>query len=184
MAAILPVIFAACTAPPPPNPSVPGQLTRQLALQRLAAVVVTDRASLPDHAGAAWPHGRHLFAKRCMALHPDRLRPVEPPPGLELRPAGPGDLDAYACVDAIAFDEDDVGPTVQWTRPMLGADDFRLALALLDDDPVGVAYAVRASGGGGRAVGVSGRSRNRAYRAGSSMASPRVEWNRSGSRTR
>lgn len=52
MAAILPVIFAACTAPPPPNPSVPGQLTRQLALQRLAAVVVTDRASLPDHAGA------------------------------------------------------------------------------------------------------------------------------------
>ena len=107
-------------------------------------------------AGAAWPHGRHLFAKRCMALRPNRFRPVEPPPGLELRPAGPGDLDAYACVDAIAFDEDDVGPTVQWTRPMLGADDFRLALAILDDDPVGVAYAVRTSSGGGSAVGVSG----------------------------
>jgi GNAT superfamily N-acetyltransferase len=107
-------------------------------------------------AGLPWPYGRHLFAKRCMGLRPDRFRPAEPLAGLEVRPLSAGEVETYAEVDAAAFGEDEVGPTLAWTRPMLGADGFRLALARLDGEPVGVGYGVRSSGTGGESVGVFG----------------------------
>jgi GNAT superfamily N-acetyltransferase len=107
-------------------------------------------------AGLPWPYGRHLFAKRCMGVRPDGFRPVEPPPGLEIRPPSAAEVATYAQVDAAAFGEEDVGPTLSWTRPMLGADGFRLALALLHREPVGVGYGVRSSGTGGESIGVFG----------------------------
>jgi GNAT superfamily N-acetyltransferase len=108
-------------------------------------------------AGQVWEHGRHLFAKRCMGVElPHGFRPAQVPPGVTVRQASPDDLQIYAAVDAAAFDEDDVGPTLAWTRPMLGVDGFRLALADLGGEPVGVAYAVRTSDSGGQSVGVFG----------------------------
>lgn len=86
--------------------------------------------------GLQWPHGRHLFAKRCMGLRPEGFRPVELPSGVDILRAGPDDLDDFARIDAIAFEEE-VGPTTEWTRPMLGADSFLPALALLHGEPVG-----------------------------------------------
>jgi len=131
-------------------------------------------------AGRDWPHGRHLFAKRCMGVQlPTGFRPGEIPAGVVVRPPEPDELETYATLDAAAFEEDDAGPTLAWTRPMLGADGFRLALAELDGEPVGVAYAVRTSDPGGERIGVFGvgvlpHARRRGI--GTALTTDLVEW--------
>jgi len=105
--------------------------------------------------GVRWPHGRLLFVQRCMAVPPSGLRPVTGDATLELAPASADELEVFAAVDAAAF-EDEVGPTREWVRPMLGADGFLPVLARVDGEVVGVAYGVRTSGDGGESVGVFG----------------------------
>lgn len=107
-------------------------------------------------AGARWPYGRLLFAKRNMGVLADDVRLPTDPAGLEVAAVGPGDLEDFVRVDAAAFDEDDVGPTRAWTRPLVDAPGFRLLLARLDGEPVGVVCGVRSSGRGGESVGVFG----------------------------
>lgn len=105
--------------------------------------------------GMAWPYGRKLLTKRAMALATaDLLEPAEPA-GVLVRPAGPADLDDYARVDAAAFDEE-LGPTTDYARPMLGADGFRPVIATAGGAPVGVGYGGLSTGAGGHSVGIFG----------------------------
>jgi GNAT superfamily N-acetyltransferase len=105
--------------------------------------------------GMAWPYGRKLLTKRAMALDTaDLLEPAEPA-GVLVRPAGPADLDDYARVDASAFDEE-LGPTTDYARPMLGAEGFRPVIATAEGEPVGVGYGGLSTGAGGRSVGIFG----------------------------
>jgi ribosomal protein S18 acetylase RimI-like enzyme len=105
--------------------------------------------------GRAWPYGRKLLTKRAMALATADLREPALPPGVLVRPAGPADLEAYARVDATAFDED-LGPTAAYARPMLDAPGFRPVLATAGSEPVGVGYGVVSTGAGGHSVGIFG----------------------------
>jgi S1-C subfamily serine protease len=56
MAMALPAAILACAPPAPtrsiPRSATPGQAARQMALQRVAAVVISDRASLPNRNGS------------------------------------------------------------------------------------------------------------------------------------
>lgn len=106
--------------------------------------------------GAPWPYGRHLFAKRCMALLLDGTALPDDPPGVRIRPARPEDLATYAAIDATVFGADDPAATESFLRPMVGADGFHLVLAEVDGEPAGVGYGVRSSGAGGESVGVHG----------------------------
>jgi ribosomal protein S18 acetylase RimI-like enzyme len=107
-------------------------------------------------AEAPWPHGRHLFRKRCMALLQERGGRALQVPGLTVRRAEPDDLEVFAAVDAEAFGEDDPGPTRDWTGPHIGADGFLSVLAELEGEAVGVATGVLADGRAGTTVGVFG----------------------------
>ena len=102
-----------------------------------------------------WPYGRKLLTKRAMALATADLREPADPAGVLVRPADPADLDDYARVDAAAFDEE-LGPTTDYARPMLGATGFRPILATADGAAVGVGYGVLSTGAGGRSVGIFG----------------------------
>ena len=70
--------------------------------------------------GSAWPYGRRVLTKRAMAVSLDEAPTVtDPAPGPDdvlIVVAGPGDLDAFARVDAAAFD-DAAGPTADYARP-------------------------------------------------------------------
>jgi predicted GNAT family acetyltransferase len=131
-------------------------------------------------AGRSWPYGRHLFAKRCMAVElPVGVPPAGTPPGVTIRQATPGDLETYATIDAAAFEADEVGPTRDWVRPMLSAERFRLALASLDGEPVAVAYGARTSGAAGETLGVFGvavRPSARRRGIGAALTSHLVDW--------
>jgi GNAT superfamily N-acetyltransferase len=107
--------------------------------------------------GFPWPYGRRLLTKRVMAVELDNLvtEPGRAPAGVRIAPAGPHDLDTFARVDAAAFD-DEVGPTADFARPMLGAAGFRCLLARDGTEPVGVAYGVLSDGDGGPSVGIFG----------------------------
>jgi ribosomal protein S18 acetylase RimI-like enzyme len=105
--------------------------------------------------GMRWPYGRKLLTKRAMALAPTELVEPAEPAGVLVRPAGPDDLDDYARVDAAAFDEE-LGPTTDYARPMLGADGFRPVLATVEGVPAGVGYGVLSAGAGGPSVGIFG----------------------------
>jgi ribosomal protein S18 acetylase RimI-like enzyme len=104
-------------------------------------------------AGAPWPHGRRLFAKRLMGL--TRLRPAPPVAGLELRAASSGDLEAVLHVDSVGFGSE---PSAErpWVEPHLSADRVTVALAVLDGRPVGTASALRSDGRAGPAVYLAG----------------------------
>ncbi|MET9021195.1 GNAT family N-acetyltransferase [Actinopolymorpha sp. NPDC004070] len=130
-------------------------------------------------AGTAWPYGRWLFRKRCMALVSSAYeRPAAPPSGLVIAPAGPGKAELFATVDAEAFG-DPVEQNLAWVRPQLGADGFRSVLALLGGEPVGVATGIRTSGPGGESVGVFGvgvlpRARRRGI--GAALTADILDW--------
>lgn len=106
--------------------------------------------------GLRWPYGRLLFAKRNMGVLADDVRLPADPAGLDVSVVRQDDIEDYVRVDAAAFDEDDTGPTRQWTRPLVGAAGFRLLLARLEGEPVGVVCGVRSAGRGGESVGVFG----------------------------
>ncbi len=106
-------------------------------------------------AGAPWPHGRCVFRKRLMGL--DLSGFAEPPgiDGLTIRLATSDDLDAVLHIDVIGFEAE---PALerQWMIPHLGARGVEVALADLDGDPVGTAYAVRSDGRAGPALYLAG----------------------------
>jgi ribosomal protein S18 acetylase RimI-like enzyme len=106
-------------------------------------------------AGHRFPHGRHLFRKRCMALLPGRLRSRAGIEGVRIRAASAADAGSVAHIDATAFEEpvDKVRP---WVEPHLDASGFVVALAELDSEPAGVATAVATDGRAGHSVGVFG----------------------------
>jgi len=103
-------------------------------------------------AGMPWPHGRHVRRLDLMGVEPARFGPVPPPPGLELRAAGPADLDGAAAVDAAAFGAD----ARAWLAPQLDAEPVDVALAALGGEPVATGYAVRSDGRAGPAVLLAG----------------------------
>ena len=123
-------------------------------------------------ADQVWSLGRHLFAKRLMGLTPDAFVPAPVVAGLTVRAATASEIDAVARTDCAAFGGD---PSVDrhWLEPHLHADRATVALALLDGEPVGTAYALRSDGMAGRAiylagVGVLAAARGRGVAAGMS----------------
>jgi ribosomal protein S18 acetylase RimI-like enzyme len=106
-------------------------------------------------AGARWGHGRRLFAKRCMALVPERFAPAPLPPGVEIRLARPGDLDVVAQIDAAAFGND-VQTSRDWVRPQFSSSAHLVALATMREQPRGIAVSVRTDDRAGPSVGIFG----------------------------
>jgi GNAT superfamily N-acetyltransferase len=109
--------------------------------------------------GQPWPYGRKLLTKRVMATEldrpPDPMLDIAEPEDVEIRVAVAADLTTYARVDAAAFD-DEVAPTADYARPMLGAAGFHALLAFHGGQPAGVAHAIRSDGAGGPSVGIFG----------------------------
>lgn len=112
-------------------------------------------------AGAEWPHGRFLFRQRLMgrALDGFGRQYGDIPTGgqnrVVIRRAGSDDVDAVVHVDSIGFDvEPDVGRL--WIEPHLHSARVEVALAELDGDPVGTAYALRSDGPAGPALYLAG----------------------------
>jgi GNAT superfamily N-acetyltransferase len=105
--------------------------------------------------GMAWGSGRHLLTLPLMGLTPTNFVPPPAVAGLELRIAEPADLETVLAVDTSAFESD---PDVYrpWTEPHLHADAVTVALAELDGEPVGTAYALRSNGPAGPAVYLAG----------------------------
>lgn len=102
-----------------------------------------------------WQHGRLLFRRRLMALERDAFNPA-PVTGVEIRLAGPDDLPAVLDIDSTAFGLD-VGENRRWIEPLLAAGDhLDFALATLDGEPVGTAYAMRTDGAAGSCLYVAG----------------------------
>ncbi len=101
-------------------------------------------------AGAEWRHGRHLFRKRLMGAVPPSFRPAPPVPGLELRPAGPDDLESVLAVDVVAFGEP---PEVErpWLRLLLDHPGTTVAVATLAGAVVGTDSVLRSDGWAGPA---------------------------------
>jgi GNAT superfamily N-acetyltransferase len=129
----------------------------------------------PPH---AWPHGRHLFRKRCMAAAIGGFQRAAPPSDVRLVVAVERDLDEIVAVDAAAFA---AVPELsrQWIAPRLGVAGFCCVLARLGREAVGVAGGVCSSGGGGESVGVFGvgvleRARGRGI--GAALASSVASW--------
>jgi GNAT superfamily N-acetyltransferase len=102
-----------------------------------------------------WPHGRLLFRKRLMGCPRDQFTPAPTVGGLTVRVATASDADDVVHVDCVAFEgESSVdGP---WVEPHLAAACTTVALALLEGEPVGTAYALRSDGGAGPAVYLAG----------------------------
>jgi len=106
-------------------------------------------------AGAAFPHGRRLFRKRCMALVPDALRRRPAPDGIEIRVGQHADIATIAFVDASAFGES-AAQNLPWVAPHVGAPGFTVAVATRVGRAVGVATAIRTDYRAGRCVGIFG----------------------------
>ena len=106
-------------------------------------------------ADTSWPHERRLFRQRCMALDPVSFQPAVAPAGVELRIAGPADLDLVAALDATAF-IGEAGASASWMGPTLGAAGFRVVVASFDGVPVATATSVVTDDWAGPAVGLFG----------------------------
>ncbi len=105
--------------------------------------------------GMPWSAGRHLFRMGLMGLAQTGFRPAPDVPSLVLRTAGPADVEAVVAIDTAAFGAD---PRLQrpWLEPHLGAPGITVALAELDGEPVGTAYALRSDGAAGPATFLAG----------------------------
>lgn len=106
-------------------------------------------------AGVSFTHGQWMFRKRCMGLFPTEHCTSSAPSGIEIRVATPEDVDTVARIDAAAFDETEE-PIRRWVGPHLGAPGFTVALASVDDEPVGIATAILTDDRAGRCVGIFG----------------------------
>jgi GNAT superfamily N-acetyltransferase len=106
-------------------------------------------------AGMPFTAGRHLFTMRLMGLLAGDLQPAPAVDGLDLRVAGPDDLETVLHVDTSAFGSD---PDLYrpWTAPHLSAPQITVALAELEGEPVGTAYVLRSDGAAGPAVFLAG----------------------------
>lgn len=116
-------------------------------------------------AGTRFPHGRFLFAKRCMALVPARFAPPQIPADVELIVPAVDDIERVAQIDAAAFDES-VEHTRPWIAPHFDAAGFSVALARLNGEAVATATAVHTDDRAGRCacifgVGVLAHARGR-----------------------
>jgi ribosomal protein S18 acetylase RimI-like enzyme len=112
---------------------------------------------------ASWPHGRHLFRKRLMGLAPERFAPTTVPPGVQLRPAGPADVDAVLAVDTVAFDAPDAVER-PWVEPQLSQPGMTVCAAEVDGTVVGVGNVLVTDGEAGPAAYVAGIGVLPAYR--------------------
>jgi len=101
--------------------------------------------------------GKPLLHRRYMGLRPDTFVPAPQPPDrtVDIRPAGPADVEMVAEVDAAAFG-DDLAPALQWLAPQLADPGWQVYVAYVDGRPVGVATSSRTDDRAGPAVAVSG----------------------------
>lgn len=106
-------------------------------------------------AGMEWPYGRHVVTQRLMGQSSDLFRPAPPVPGVTIRTAGPGDLEAVVAADLAAFGGE-ASAARPWLAPMLY--DSALTLALAEDEfgTVATAYTVRSVSTAGPAVFLAG----------------------------
>jgi predicted N-acetyltransferase YhbS len=105
--------------------------------------------------GITWSTGRRLFRQPLMALAADAL--VAPPavPGLDVRVAGPDDVDPVLAIDAEAFGGD-AEASRPWALPHLASERIEVAIATLGSEPVATAYAIPSDGEAGPAVLLAG----------------------------
>lgn len=115
--------------------------------------------------GMPWSAGQPIVRLALMGLPEGEFVPAPPVEGLELRAAGPGDLETVLDIDCSAFgsDREEMRP---WTAPHLGAPAVTVALASLGGSPVGTGYSLRSDGAAGPALLLAGvavleRARNR-----------------------
>ena len=106
-------------------------------------------------AGMPWDAGHHRLRLRLMGLEPAAFRPAPAVPGLHVRVAGAGDLEAVLDLDAAAFgrDRDEDRP---WIAPHIAAPGFTVALAALDGEPAATAYSARTDGAPGPCLLLAG----------------------------
>jgi ribosomal protein S18 acetylase RimI-like enzyme len=106
-------------------------------------------------AGAEWHHGHHLFRKRLMGAVLASFRASQPIAGLELRPAGPDDLESILVVDVVAFGEP---PEVErpWLQLLLDHPGATSAVATLEKAVVATGSVLRSEGWAGPAGYVAG----------------------------
>jgi GNAT superfamily N-acetyltransferase len=102
-----------------------------------------------------WEHGRLLFRRRLMGLDRPAFRPAAAAPGLEVRLAGPEDLETALHIDSTAFALD-VEENRRWLEPLLAAARVEFGLALLDGVAAGTAYVLRSDGAAGPSAYVAG----------------------------
>jgi len=114
-------------------------------------------------AGATWPHGRWLMAKRLMGLVPDHFAPAAAPPGAIVRSATAADLEAVVAVDTEAFEE-----PAEVERPWLAQHSEHPAVTVAVGEVEGVVvatgYVTRSDGRAGPAGYVAGVAVARAHR--------------------
>jgi ribosomal protein S18 acetylase RimI-like enzyme len=106
-------------------------------------------------AGAAWNHGRRLFRKRLMGAVPTSFRPAPRVVGLEIRAAGPDDLESVLAVDVVAFEEP---PHVErpWLELLMGHPNTTIAVATSGDAVVATGWVLRSNGWAGLTGYVAG----------------------------
>jgi len=102
-----------------------------------------------------WSRGRLLFGRRTMAMEHAAFRPAPEVPGLGLRRAGLDDLAAVLHIDSTAFALDP-GDNTRWLAPLLSAERVTVALAALEGEPAGTAYAMRTDGEAGPCLYLAG----------------------------
>lgn len=90
-----------------------------------------------------------------MACTATAFTPSPAPSGCLIREADTHDLDAVVGVDSVAFESDPAAER-EWVAPHLTAEETTVALAVVDGEPVGTAYSLRADGRAGPSVYVAG----------------------------
>jgi GNAT superfamily N-acetyltransferase len=103
----------------------------------------------------SWPHGRHLFAQRLMAMLREEFRSADPPAGVTLRAAGPADAAAVLAVDTVAF-EQPMEIEQPWVEPLLSQPSLTVCLAEHGGQAVGSGYCLVTGGEAGPAAYVAG----------------------------
>jgi ribosomal protein S18 acetylase RimI-like enzyme len=90
-----------------------------------------------------------------MGAVPASFRPSDPVAGLDLRPAGPDDLEAILAVDVVAFEEP---PEVErpWLQRLLDHPATTVAVATLESAVVATGSVLRSEGWAGPAAYVAG----------------------------
>ena len=107
-------------------------------------------------AGAPFAHGRLALRLRLMGLDRADFRPAPRVRGLELREAGPADLDTVVALDAAAFGVHDLELSRRFFAPQLESASIRTIIGQLGAEPVATGFSVRTDGWAGPALGLAG----------------------------